>query len=132
MAWSRRGLLAAVGAAAVAGCAGRELAGSATPAPAAFEARAVGADAIELRYTGIGGQDPTRFRVVLTGGGGADGTYPLDAVTDDARWSAEDRYVLNRTTLGLDGPLDAATLTVELQYDDDGDWRTVLRADPAD
>ena len=129
MAWGRRAVLtaAAVG---LAGCGSTELGGSATPPGSAFSVAAAGDHAVELRYTGIGAQDPARFRVVLSGS--AEGTYRLDGVTDDDRWTDDDRYVLDEATLGLDAPLAVDGLTVELHYHDDGDWRTVLRTNPAD
>ena len=126
--WRRRAVLGlAVGAAgALAGCGGGGLSASGTPPPAAFEVRVIAEDAVDLRYTGIGSQSTARFRVVLEGGG-ADGTYGLEAVAGDATWSADERVRLDRETLGLEAPLRVDGLTVELQYDDDGAWRTLLR-----
>ncbi|MDZ7701088.1 MAG: hypothetical protein U5J98_02915 [Halobacteriales archaeon] len=127
MRWSRRGMLVAAGTAALAGCGSTGLAGSATPPPSAFVAAPAGDHAVELRYTGIGAQDPARFRVVLSGAGPADGAYALDAVTGDDRWTDDDRYRLDQSSLGLEEPLRLEGATLELQYDD-GDWRTLLRA----
>jgi hypothetical protein len=133
MAWSRRAVLLAGSAvtSSLAGCGGGGIAASSTPPPDAFEVTAVDGETVELRYTGIGSQDPSKFRVVLEGAGEADGAYGLATVTDDDAWSSDDRYVLDRTTLGLSAPLSVDGLTVELQYVDDGDWRTLLRANPA-
>ena len=76
---------------------------------------------IELRYTGIGSQDPTRFRVDVTGSGPADGSYELDTVIEAASWSESEPVILNRTTLGLAEPLAVDGVTIELQYRHDGD-----------
>lgn len=135
MAPSRRRVLLATGtglATMLAGCGSGGLSASSTPPPSTFEVTAVDDRTVELRYTGIGSQDPARYRVVLEGAGEADGAYELGDVTDDTAWSADDRYVLDQSTLGLSAPLSVANLTVTLQYDDDGDWRTLVHTKPAD
>lgn len=132
MAWSRRDVLLATGVCTgVAGCGGSGLAGQPTPAPSAFELQATGEHTVELRYTGIGSQDPSRFRVVLTGAGPADGRYELDTVTEAASWTESEPVILNRTTLGLAEPLTVDGVTIELQYRHEGDWLTILRTQPA-
>ena len=127
MACTRRALLGTVAVGALSGCGGGGLGGSATPPPSAFVVTSAGDHEVELRYTGIGAQDPARFRVVLSGAGPADGSYALDEVTGDDRWTDDDRYVLDRSSLGLEAPLRLEGLTVELQYRADGDWHTLLR-----
>lgn len=132
MGWRRRELLGVVGLAALAGCGSTELAGSATPPPESFRVTRTADHAVALEYHGIGSQDPRAFRVILDGAGAADGTYPLGELTDDTAWNDEDRYVLDQTSLGLSEPLTVGNLAVTLQYHDDGDWLTLVRANPAD
>jgi hypothetical protein len=132
MAWSRRKVLVATGVCtSLAGCGGSGLGGEPTPAPSAFELQATGERTIELRYTGIGSQDPTRFRVDVTGAGPADGSYELDTVIEAASWSESEPVILNRTTLGLAEPLAVDGVTIELQYRHEGDWLSILRSQPA-
>jgi len=131
--WRRRHLVLVTGAiVAIAGCGGSGLAGAPTPPPTAFKVSTAGDQAVELRYTGIGSQDPTRFRVVLTGGGSADGVYKLKTIAGVEAWTDADRIVLNQTTLGLADPLTVDGLTVRLQYRDEGEWLTILTSQPGD
>lgn len=132
MAWRRREFLVGTGVCTgLAGCGGGGLGDEPTPAPSAFEITATGDHTIELRYTGIGSQDPPRFRVVLTGAGQADGNYELATVTEAASWTESEPVVLNGTTLGLADPLPVDGVTVELQYRYEGDWFSIVRDEPA-
>lgn len=132
MSWSRRGVLVATGVCSgLAGCGGSGLGGESTPDPSAFELPATGEHTVELRYTGIGGQDPRQFRVVLAGAGPADGSYELDSVTEAERWTESEPVILNRTTLDLAEPLSVEGLTIQLQYRHDGEWLSIRGAEPA-